>query len=112
MNHFREGLAQFRGALDAEAARSAAPSLGALLAREQQARRPRWRWAVAAAAILALCWIPVYRHRAQRQRQAEADAVLMEHVSQGLARPVARAMAPLMGIGGGETELVPVSQRN
>ena len=114
MNDFRERLAQFRGGMNAEAARSAAPSLRALLARERHARRRRWRWAVTASAVLALCLIPAYRDRARRQReaaQAQADAALLEHVSQGLARPVARAMAPLLGIGGGDAELVPVSLR-
>lgn len=99
MSHFRDALDGFRAVVSEEADRCPGPGLGAMLKQERAVKRPVLRWAVAAAAFtLALAAIPAYQHQ-QREREAEqarADALLMEQVNSGLARPVPRAMAPLL----------------
>jgi len=112
MNEFREELARFSEAMREAGERSASPGLRALLAQERAVKAVRLRWAtVAAALVLMLGGVSVYEHEQQRQReaaQARADMLLMERVNEGLARPVPRAMAPLMGFDSVESGFIPV----
>ena len=99
MSDFRDSLDGFRAVVNEDAERYPRPTLRTILEREQAVKRSGLRWSLAAAAVtLTLAVIPAYQHR-QREReaaQARADALLMEQVNAGLARPVPRAMAPLL----------------
>jgi hypothetical protein len=91
-------LQEFRAAVHAAGERSEIPNLAMILEHRRPAPVRPFRWAVAVA-LLALASIPVYRNL-QRQREAaqeRADAQLMERVNAALARPVPRALAPLLG---------------
>jgi hypothetical protein len=60
--------------------------------------RPR-RWLFAAAGLLLLAGIPIYRNLRERRPESEtdrADAILVERVSERVAREVPVAMEPLM----------------
>ena len=93
-------LEEFRAAIHAEGARSRVPSLREIMGRAEPVLH--FRWAAAAMVALTLGAIPIYRDAQQRQREAElemADALLMQRVNAALARPVPRALSPLMGMG-------------
>ena len=102
MSEFRTRLNEFRQAMHDDGDRSAIPSLQQILERGNPTPVLQFRWAAAAMVAMTLAAIPVYNDSVRRQHQAElnrADALLMERVNAALARPVPRALSPLMGTG-------------
>lgn len=92
----RDALKEFRDAVHREGARSAPPSLLAILGQPVL----QWRWAAAAMVVIGLGAIPAYRNAQERQREAEqqrADALLMQQVNSVISRSAPRAFAALMG---------------
>lgn len=98
MSSFREALTHFRDSLHDAGEKNESPGLPGILAYEHQVRRVRLRWVAAAAMVLVLAAVGSYPTARQQRRaaeQARADALVLERVNAGLARPVPRAMAPL-----------------
>lgn len=101
MSEFRQTVAGFRDAMQAEGERSVAPGIGAMLEQDRVARGFRLRWAVAAVVLtLAIGSIPVYRDQ-QKKREAaqdQSDTLLLEQVNAGLSRSAPPALEPLIGV--------------